>query len=129
MVEDNELNREIAVAILEEKGMVVETAENGAAGVEKVKASEANPYDFVLMDIQMPVMNGYDAARAIRAIGTDYAKRLPVIAMTANAFAEDVEEALAAGMNAHCAKPIEIEKLLLTLEKTMRRSRRVPAGN
>ncbi len=123
VVEDNELNREIAVAILEEEGMVVETAENGATGVEKVKASEGSPYDFVLMDIQMPVMNGYDAARAIRAIGTDYARRLPVIAMTANAFAEDVEEALAAGMNAHCAKPIEIEKLLLTLEKTLRPTR------
>ncbi len=124
VVEDNELNREIAVTILEEEGMTVDTAENGALGVEKVKASVENPYDFVLMDIQMPVMNGYDAARAIRAIGTDYAKTLPVIAMTANAFAEDVEEALAAGMNAHCAKPIEIEKLLLTLEKTMRHSHR-----
>ncbi len=123
VVEDNALNREIAVAILEEEGMVVETAENGAAGVAKVKASEGAPYDFVLMDIQMPVMNGYDAARAIRAIGTDYAKRLPVIAMTANAFAEDVEEAIAAGMNAHCAKPIEIEKLLLTVEKAMRQTR------
>ena len=116
LAEDNEMNREIACEILEEEGFIVDTAEDGSVAVEKMKAAVPGQYDLILMDIQMPKMNGYDATKAIRKLTNPYASKIPIIAMTANAFAEDKENALAAGMNGHIAKPIDVPKLLNTLE-------------
>ena len=116
LVEDNELNREIAQAILEEYGFAVDAAEDGTVAVEKAKAASAGDYDLILMDVQMPVMDGYEATRLIRALGTEIS-RVPILAMTANAFEEDRQAALAAGMNEHIAKPIDIVKLKATLSK------------
>lgn len=117
VVEDNELNREIAEAILEETGFVVETAPDGTDAVEMVRDSEEYYYDAVLMDVQMPVMDGYEATRTIRALHRKDAKSLPIIAMTANAMEEDKEAALKNGMNAHIAKPIDIDLFLEVLGK------------
>ena len=115
LVEDNELNREIATEILEEEGIIVDTAEDGDVAVEKMRNASAGQYDLILMDIQMPKMNGYDATKAIRKLPDPCASGIPIIAMTANAFAEDKENAVAAGMNGHIAKPIDVPKLLNTL--------------
>ena len=117
LVEDNELNAEIAQEILEETGMKVEHVWDGAEAVEAVTAAEDGKYDLVLMDIQMPKMNGYDATRAIRASQRQYCKTVPVIAMTANAFAEDVQAARTAGMNEHIAKPIDLKALEKVLDR------------
>ncbi len=111
LVEDNELNREIAQEILGMTGLQIETAENGRIALDMVTASADGYYDLVFMDIQMPVMNGYDAARGIRGLGRGYTDQLPIIAMTANAFAEDVVMAKDVGMNEHIAKPLDMEKL------------------
>ena len=110
LVEDNELNREIGVEILQMTGAEVETAENGKIAVEKVEASPKGSYDLVFMDIQMPVMNGYEATAAIRSLPGAKGK-LPIVAMTANAFAEDVQLAKNTGMNGHIAKPLDMNKL------------------
>ena len=110
LVEDNELNREIAVEILQMTGAKVETAEDGKIAVEKVEASPEGLYDLVFMDIQMPVMNGYEATAAIRSLHGEKGK-LPIVAMTANAFAEDVQLAKNTGMNGHIAKPLDMNKL------------------
>ncbi|MCH5211184.1 MAG: response regulator [Oscillospiraceae bacterium] len=117
VVEDNELNREIVVELLVESGFSVETAEDGTIAVEKVKSAEPGRYDMILMDIQMPVMNGYDATKAIRAMKDPAKASIPIIAVTANAFEEDKQHALECGMNDHVAKPIDIEKLLEILKK------------
>ncbi len=111
LVEDNELNREIGVAILEESGMIVETAGDGQEAVDMMAASETGHYDIVLMDIQMPVMDGYEATRTIRAMDRPDASDVPIIAMTANAFEEDRKNAFEAGMNEHMAKPFNRETL------------------
>ena len=116
LVEDNELNREIAEEILEESGFIIDTAEDGTVAVEKMKKAQPGDYDLVLMDIQMPVMDGYEATRQIRAMETE-ASGIPIIAMTANAFEEDRQAALAAGMNDHIAKPIDVEKLKALLAR------------
>lgn len=116
LVEDNELNQEIAVAILEEAGLTAEVAENGQIAVEMLKSSQPGYYQLVLMDIQMPVMNGYHAAKEIRKLDNEALATIPIIAMTANAFEEDKQEALRCGMNNHIAKPIDIEILLETLD-------------
>ena len=116
LTEDNEMNREIARTILEESGLVVEEAEDGTVAVEKVSMSGPGYYDFVLMDIQMPVMNGYEATKKIRELDNPDLAQIPIIAMTANAFGEDKERALKAGMNAHIAKPVDFKKLLETLQ-------------
>ena len=115
LVEDNELNREIAGEILQMTGTKVETAENGKIAVEKVEASPKGSYDLIFMDIQMPVMNGYEATAAIRSLPGEKGK-LPIVAMTANAFAEDVQLAKNTGMNGHIAKPLDMNKLNDVLE-------------
>ena len=111
LAEDNELNREIAVALLTRKGLIVDEAENGQICVDKFTKSAVGYYDVVLMDLRMPVMNGYEATEAMRALARDDAN-VPIIAMTADAFAEDMQHCLKVGMNAHMAKPIDIEKLM-----------------
>ncbi len=120
LAEDNELNREIAEAILEEAGFTLETAENGQAAVEMVSRSAPGYYRLVLMDIQMPVMDGYEAAKAIRGLEDPALASVPILAMTANAFEEDKQAALQCGMNGHIAKPINIDKLLETLDAVLK---------
>ena len=119
LVEDNELNQEIAVTILEEAGYIVEVASDGAEAVEKVCRSGKNPYDLVLMDIQMPVMDGIEATKAIRALSDQKLASLPIVAMTANAFEEDRQRVLSAGMNGHLGKPINVDKLFSTLQSIL----------
>ncbi len=115
LVEDIEVNREIAIMILEEVGFKVDYAVNGKEAVEKVANSKVGDYDLILMDIQMPVMNGYDAARAIRQLENPALAKIPIIAMTANAFSEDVQAAKNAGMNSHIAKPLDVPKMMEVL--------------
>ena len=115
LVEDNELNSEIAVEILNEYGFLVDTVENGAEAVEKVKNSTPGNYDLVLMDVQMPVMNGYEATRQIRALDDPALSGITILAMTANAFDEDRKKALECGMDGFLSKPIVIEELVSTL--------------
>ena len=107
LVEDDELNREIAVEILRQTGAVIHTAVNGQEAVNSFQNSEPGFFSAVLMDVQMPILNGYEATRAIRALRHPDARQVPIIAMTANAFAEDIAAALGAGMNAHLSKPID----------------------
>ena len=111
VVEDNELNLEIATTILEEAGFAVETAENGRVAVEKIEAAAPGWYDLVLMDIQMPEMDGYEATRRIRALPDKEKASVPIVAMTANAFEDDRKNALSVGMNGHIAKPLDVEIL------------------
>ena len=122
LVEDNEINAEIATMVLSQYEIEVERAGNGQIGLEQVQQHESGYYDAVLMDIQMPVMNGYDATKAIRALDGDYFKSLPIIAMSANAYDEDVKECLAAGMNTHIAKPFNQDDLLKMLYTQIRRT-------
>ena len=117
LVEDNELNREIAQVILEEAGFMIECAPDGTDAVAMIEAASEGYYDAVLMAVQMPVMNGYEATKAIRAMERKDVKNLPIIAMTANAMEEDKETALKSGMNAHIAKPLDIELLMSTLRR------------
>ena len=119
LVEDNELNREIAVEILEEFGFCVEAAEDGDVAVELVKQSPPGHYDLILMDIQMPRMDGYTATQQIRALEDKALSGIPIVAMTANAFAEDRQNAMAAGMNEHIAKPIDVPKLIEILQRIL----------
>ena len=119
LVEDNELNREIAVEILNEYGFLVDTAKNGAEAVEKVKNSEPGNYDLVLMDVQMPVMNGYEATKQIRALDNPALAGITILAMTANAFDEDRKKALECGMDGFLSKPIVIEELISTLHDNL----------
>ena len=121
LVDDIEVNREIAIMILEEVGFQVDFAVNGKDAVEKVSASQVGEFDAILMDIQMPVMNGYDAAQAIRKLENPALANIPIIAMTANAFSEDVERAKAAGMNDHVAKPLDVPKMMETLQRVLSR--------
>ena len=118
LAEDNDLNAEIAMTILEESGLKVERAADGELCVSAVQAHPAGYYDAVLMDIQMPRMDGYQAAQAIRAL-PDARRNVPIIAMTANAFDEDRQKALAVGMNDHLAKPINVENLFRTLNRVL----------
>ena len=119
LVEDNELNREIAVALLSEYGFQVDTAEDGAEAVEKVKNSRPGDYDLVLMDVQMPVMNGYEATEQIRSLDDPALAGITILAMTANAFDEDRKKALACGMDGFLSKPIVIEELISTLQNSL----------
>lgn len=119
LVEDNEINREIAALILEEVGFTVETAVNGKEAVERIAISQPGYYDVVLMDVQMPVMDGYEATRAIRALSSPGLAEIPIIATTANAFAEDVRAAREAGMDGHIAKPLDVPQMLDVLTRVL----------
>ncbi|MBQ3965062.1 MAG: amino acid permease [Firmicutes bacterium] len=119
VVEDNPINLEIAMMILQQAGFMLESAENGKTAYDMVAASEPGYYDAVLMDIQMPVMDGYEATRAIRALPDQRLSAIPILAMTANAFKEDEEAAKEAGMQAHIAKPIDVKNLMATLTKVL----------
>ena len=120
LAEDNELNQEIAVAILEDAGFSTDVADNGQLAVDMLKKSEPGHYLLVLMDVQMPVMNGYEATRLIRDLDNRDLAAIPILAMTANAFEEDKQEAARCGMNAHIAKPIDIKNLLNTLDQVLK---------
>ena len=118
LAEDNDLNWEIASELLsEELGLELEWAENGQICVEKFQASEPGYFNAILMDIRMPVMTGYEATRSIRAMDREDAKAIPIIAMTADAFSEDIHKCLECGMNAHVAKPIDIREVARLLVK------------
>ncbi len=123
LVEDNELNAEIASEVLGMTGLVIEHAWNGREALELISDAADNYYDVVLMDIQMPVMDGYEAARAIRASHRTYLQEIPIIAMSANAFAEDVQMAKASGMNEHIAKPLDFNQLLATLNRWLKENK------
>ena len=114
IVEDVEINREIIFAILEDTGLIIDSAENGLIAVEKFKQ---NPdlYDLILMDVQMPELDGLGATRQIRAVGTPAARNVPIVAMTANAFTEDVARCLDDGMNEHIPKPIDVDAMMKKL--------------
>ena len=120
LAEDNELNQEIAIAILKDAGFTVEVAENGKIAVEMLGKSNPGYYQLILMDVQMPVMNGYEATRVIRQMENKELASISILAMTANAFESDRQEALRCGMNGHIAKPIDIKVLLDTLEKILK---------
>ena len=122
LAEDNELNREIAAELLGNFGARLDTAVNGEEALRLFQASAPGYYSLILMDIQMPVMNGYEAARAIRETDREDAGTIPVIAMTANAFAEDIQAARDAGMTAHIAKPIDVGMLKNTLTRILGRT-------
>ena len=115
LVEDNELNAEIAKTVLEDVGALITRAENGQQALELFKEKPAGTFDAILMDLMMPVMDGYTATRKIRELERSDAKTVPIIAMTANAFQEDAEKCIAVGMNAHLAKPLDIEKMMITI--------------
>ena len=117
LVEDNELNLEIAVELLKYAGLNITTAKNGLEGLDKFKAAPPGTYALILMDIQMPVMNGLEAAKAIRALPVKDAQTVPIVAMTANAFPEDIAATLQAGMNEHLSKPIDLEQFHSILQK------------
>ena len=117
LVEDNEINTEIARELLTEEGCIVETADDGVACIDMVEKAEADYYKMILMDIQMPVMNGYDAALAIRKLKDAKKSRIPIVAMTANAFAEDIQKVRSVGMNDHVAKPVDMNILVSTMMK------------
>lgn len=121
LVEDNELNAEIAMEILQLTGIEVEHVIDGTQAVDRMNESADCYYDIIFMDIQMPKMNGYDATRAIRAMNRNYCRQIPIVAMTANAFAEDVQAAKTVGMNEHIAKPLDLKILAKTLKKWLER--------
>lgn len=120
LAEDNDLNAEIAIELLSEEGLLVDRVSNGVACVEKLEKAAPDFYDLILMDIQMPVMNGYDATHKIRQLEDPFRSSIPIIAMTANAFAEDRQKALFVGMNDHVAKPVDMNVLIPVLEKHIR---------
>lgn len=120
LAEDNDLNAEIAIELLSEEGLLVDRVSNGVACVEKLEKAAPDFYDLILRDIQMPVMNGYDATRKIRQLEDPFRSSIPIIAMTANAFAEDRQKALFVGMNDHVAKPVDMNVLIPVLEKHIR---------
>ena len=116
LAEDMPVNAEIMLMVLEMRGMKAEVAENGRIAVEKFSANEPGYFDAILMDMRMPEMDGLEATRVIRAMDRPDAKKIPIIALTANAFDEDVQRSLQAGLNAHISKPVQPEALFKTLE-------------
>ena len=129
LVEDNLINMEIAQMILSQAGFMVEPAENGRVAVDKVSASVPGCYDAILMDIQMPVMDGYEATQAIRSLPDPALAHIPILAMTANAFKEDVQAALDAGMQAHIAKPVDVGMLMKTLTDVLLEAEKMKADH
>ena len=119
LAEDNEMNQMIAVAILENAGFTIDIASNGAEAVEKMEQAPAGTYDVILMDIQMPIMDGYEAAKRIRAMEDQKKAEIPSVAVTANAFEEDRKISLEAGMNGHLAKPYDIDAIMQTLSEIL----------
>ena len=119
LVDDNDLNREIAITLLEDEGFTVEYAVNGCEAVEKIMDAPSGHYQLVLMDVQMPVMNGYEATKAIRRLNDPTRAQVPILAMTADAFEEDRQKALRSGMNGHLTKPVEIDKLFKALDELL----------
>lgn len=117
MAEDNEINQEVARILLEDKGARVLCVDNGQKALDAFMESRPGEYDAILMDVQMPVMNGHEAAQRIRTSTHPDAMRIPIIAVTANAFSDDISAALAAGMNAHASKPLNVEQLCWILEE------------
>ena len=128
VVDDIDVNRMILVKILTTLGAQCDEAVNGQEAVERFEASRPGEYDMILMDIQMPILNGYEATRAIRASAHPSAREIPVIAMSANAFVDDVREALMAGMDAHMAKPIVIEQMQRTIQDVLDRRKKQGQG-
>ena len=124
VVEDNDLNREIATEILSMTGAMIETAENGKEAVDMVLASDEGYYDLILMDLQMPVMNGYEATTTLRAMEREDARKIPIVAMTANAFLEDIQQSKACGMNEHMSKPLDIDQLQRMLARWLSKQNR-----
>ena len=120
VVEDNELNRKIAAQVIEDEGILTECAIDGLEAVKKVREAPEHYFDLILMDVQMPVMNGYEATRAIRTMDRDGAKAVPILAMTADAFSEDIQAAKDAGMNGHMAKPLDYEGLSQEINKYLK---------
>ena len=120
LVDDIEVNREIAAMLLEGSGFIVETAVDGADAVKKISESKPGDFDAILMDIQMPVMNGYEATKKIRELSNPKLAQIPIIAMTANAFSEDVQAAKDAGMDSHIAKPLDVPKMIETLTEVLK---------
>ena len=128
LAEDNDLNAEIAVTILEEAGIVIERVEDGIQCVNRVEQMSPGTYDLILMDIQMPNMDGYQAAQRIRNLNDKTRAEIPIIAMTANAFAEDRKRAFDAGMNGHIAKPIDVEKLGAVILSVLKKRESLQTG-
>ena len=120
LVEDNALNMEIAQTILEDAGFIIDTANDGVAAVEKMRQAVPGQYDLILMDIQMPIMNGYEAAKQIRALENPEVASIPIVAMTANAFEEDKTKSYEAGMNGHLTKPVSVENLMEMIHRVMK---------
>jgi CheY-like chemotaxis protein len=120
LAEDIEINREIVLALLEPIGLEIDCAENGAKAVELFSANP-DKYDMIFMDLQMPEMDGYTATRTIRALDLEWAKKIPIVAMTANVFKEDVENCIKAGMNGHVGKPLDYNEVIAVLEKYFRK--------
>ena len=121
LVEDNELNREIETEILQNGGFIVDVAEDGSIAVEKVKNSGPQGYDLVLMDIQMPVMDGWEAARAIRELEDPMLATVPIVALSANALVGDMRRSMESGMDAHLTKPIDVARFMEEVRRTVRR--------
>ena len=121
LTEDNELNREIASELLSDIGLEIETAKNGKEAVEKMMMKPDHYYDLIFMDIQMPIMNGYEATRAIRSLDSEYARNIPIIAMTANVFQDDIMKAIESGMNEHVTKPIDMKIVCHVLQKWLKK--------
>jgi CheY-like chemotaxis protein len=120
LVDDVELNRKIARAMLKVTGIAIDDANDGSEAVKKFEQSPENTYDIILMDVQMPIMDGYQASETIRNLPRQDAKVVPIIALTANAFKDDIEKALKAGMNAHIAKPVKLDKIVDAITQHMK---------
>lgn len=117
VVEDNELNAEIAMTLLEDRGFVVDCVYNGAEAVERIRTTQPGTYDVILMDIMMPIMDGLEATRTIRGMEREDCHSIPIVAMSANAFDDDLKKSVECGMNGHLSKPVEVDKLYQTLGK------------
>lgn len=119
VVEDNEINSEIARSLLEDRNFIVDCVYDGAQAVERMRSTEPGFYDVILMDIMMPVMDGLDATRTIRSMDRGDCKTIPIIAMSANAFDDDLKKSVECGMNGHLSKPVEVDKLYRTLDDVL----------